>query len=274
VTRIVHINERADGTIDLKPEAVLAPYPRTLTERLEHWALTTPDRTLVARRGRDGGVEASAWQTLSYAQVWHRVRGLAAQLLPLQLSVERPVAILSGNSVEHLLLGLACMVAGVPYCPVSASYSTLASDHRKLRFVLELLTPGLVAAFCDDDRSRSSFERAIGAAVPPGTLVLSNAPLKHDRTIDQPLLDWHAWLASAMQPASAAGNAQVDRQVVADFRLHRPAQGGHHHAAHVVQQSTNDCDRDAVSRRRAGVSRLVAVESCLRRQPQCRHRSL
>ncbi len=85
-----------------------------------------------------------------------RVRRLAAGLLARDLSVERPIAILSGNSIEHLTLAFAAMWIGVPYCPVSPAYSQASSDLSKLSYAMELLTPGLVAAF---DTPR--FERAL-----------------------------------------------------------------------------------------------------------------
>ena len=35
------------------------------------------------------------------------------------LSAERPVLILSENDLEHALLALGCLLAGVAYCPTS-----------------------------------------------------------------------------------------------------------------------------------------------------------
>lgn len=62
------------------------------------------------------------------------------------LSAERPVIILSENDLEHALLALGCLFAGVPYCPSSPAYSTISQDFAKLRHVLDTLTPGLVFA--------------------------------------------------------------------------------------------------------------------------------
>ena len=53
---------------------------------------------------------------------------------------------LSGNDIEHALLHLGAMYVGVPYAPVSPAYSLLSTDFAKLRFIRELLTPGLVYA--------------------------------------------------------------------------------------------------------------------------------
>jgi feruloyl-CoA synthase len=149
----------------LRPVAELAPYPPRVTDPLEQWAARTPEATLVARRGADG-----AWQRISYRLALERVRALAAGLARLELNAERPLLILSGNSIEHLLLGLAAMYLGVPYCPVSVAYSQSTSDLSRLRYVVELLTPGLIAAFGD-----GPFARAIDATVPSGTPVLGDS---------------------------------------------------------------------------------------------------
>ena len=77
----VDVERRMDGSTVLRPKAAIAPYPRLVTDPLEHWATETPDRTCVARRGPDG-----IWQRVSYAEALRRVRNLAAGLLPLNLS--------------------------------------------------------------------------------------------------------------------------------------------------------------------------------------------
>jgi feruloyl-CoA synthase len=160
----VAVERGTDGSTVLRPTAAIAPYPRLVTDPLEHWAARTPERTCVARRGPDG-----IWQRVSYAAALERVRQLAAGLLPLNLSAEQPLLILSGNGIEHLLLGLAAMYVGVPYCPVSPAYSQASSDLSKLRYVVESLTPGLVAAF-----GGGEFSRAIATVVPAQTLVLGD----------------------------------------------------------------------------------------------------
>ena len=38
------------------------------------------------------------------------------------------------------------MMAGVPYAPISAAYSTLSADFDKLKHIFALLDPGLVYA--------------------------------------------------------------------------------------------------------------------------------
>jgi feruloyl-CoA synthase len=77
------------------------------------------------------------------------------------LNTERPVVILSENSLEHALLALGCMLAGVPFVPTSPPYSLVSVDYDKLKHVLRTVTPGLV--FASDER----YAKAIAATVSP-----------------------------------------------------------------------------------------------------------
>ena len=91
-----------DGTILLRSPRPLEPYPQKLTERLAHWAEAAPQRIFLAQRDGTG-----AWRSVTYAAAFASVRAIAAALLERDLSPERPIAILSGNDIEHALLGLA-----------------------------------------------------------------------------------------------------------------------------------------------------------------------
>jgi feruloyl-CoA synthase len=152
----VAVERRADGTLYLTSPHKLETYPDRITQRLEHWAKTAPDRIFVAQR-----TAAGPWRTLTYEQTLTQVRRIAQALLTRKLSPERPIAILSGNDIEHALLGLAAMLVGIPYAPISVPYSLMSSDFGKLKSIVEVLTPGLV--FASDGKP---FARAIEAAVP------------------------------------------------------------------------------------------------------------
>ena len=91
------------------------------------------------------------------------MRAIAQSLLQRKLSAERPIAILSGNDLEHALLGLAAMMIGVPYAPISVPYSLMSSDFGKLKSIMETLTPGLVFA-ATARRSRAPSRRPCRAA--------------------------------------------------------------------------------------------------------------
>ncbi|HEY6642776.1 feruloyl-CoA synthase [Povalibacter sp.] len=163
--------QRSDGSILLRPLKSLDDYPVRTMDALEHWARTTPDRVFIARRGSDG-----QWQELTYAQVLARVQRIAEGLLDRDLSPERPIAILSGNSIEHLSLAFAATWAGIPYCPVSPAYSLSAGELNKLRYVLNLLTPGLIAAF-----GTAPFARALTEVADASVELVTNADFVHSR---------------------------------------------------------------------------------------------
>ena len=157
----VTLDRHKNGIIYAKSPHPLENVPRTITTPLLKWAKETPDAIVVARHGADGD-----WRKLTYAQFFARVEQIGAALLARGLSEERPVAILSGNSIEHLLLLVACMHVGVPVAPISTAYSLVSSDYGKLRYVLDLLTPGLI--FADDG---AAYGKAIRTVAPKAEIV-------------------------------------------------------------------------------------------------------
>jgi feruloyl-CoA synthase len=86
------------------------------------------------------------WKHITYAQAWQTARSIAQSLLDRGLSAERPVVILSENSIEHALMAMGCLLAGVPFVPTSPAYSLISTDYDKLRHVLRTVTPGMVFA--------------------------------------------------------------------------------------------------------------------------------
>jgi len=158
--------DRPDGVIRARSPHRLGDYPARLTWCLEHWAAHAPDRTFLAKRDRAGG-----WRRLTYAETLERVRRIGQALLERGLSAGRPLAILSGNDLEHALLALAAQHIGVPYAPISPAYSLVSKDFGKLRYIMDLLTPGLVFA-----ASGTEYHAAISAAVAPETEVVVTAP--------------------------------------------------------------------------------------------------
>ena len=156
----------AGGVIHLRSPHALGPYPRKLTERLEHWAQRAPDRVLFAQRDGAGG-----WRRLTYKEAKEKARRVGAALLQRKLSADRPLVVLSGNDLEHALLHLGAMYVGIPYAPVSPAYSLLSTDFGKLRYIFDLLTPGLVYA----SREAQS-KRAIEAVIPRTCEVIYSLP--------------------------------------------------------------------------------------------------
>jgi feruloyl-CoA synthase len=151
------LERRPDGVIRARSPHALGDYPARLTESLERWAAKAPERVFLAKRGADG-----AWRELSYRETLDKVSRIAQALLDRGLSAERPLAILSGNDLEHALLMLACQHVGIPSAPVSPAYSLLSRDFGKLRDIMQLITPGMVFA-----ASGFEYRAAIEATVPP-----------------------------------------------------------------------------------------------------------
>ncbi|MGB9365738.1 MAG: feruloyl-CoA synthase [Xanthobacteraceae bacterium] len=128
----------SDGTIRLASATPLGAYEPNLARLFRQAVESQPARTFLQERAGD------AWRKLTYEEARRTVDALAAALIERGLSAERPVMILSANSIEHALLMLACYTAGVPAAPVSVAYSLQSQDFAKLKFIAELLNPGLI----------------------------------------------------------------------------------------------------------------------------------
>jgi feruloyl-CoA synthase len=159
----VWVERRDDGTIYLRPKAALGDYPVRLTDRLHHWARVEPNRIFMAERSTGG------WRQITYAQLLTSTRHIASALLARGLSAERPIVILSGNSIDHALVAFGALYAGIPFCPVSSAYSLISRDYGKLAFLMKLLTPGLV--FADD---AGKFADALSVNVPAATEIAAS----------------------------------------------------------------------------------------------------
>ena len=131
------VREGDDGVVYLQSRHSLGGFPSRFTERLAHWADHAPDRTFLAQRR-----PPVRWRMLTYAQTFVAVRRLAQALLDRELSAERPVVILSGNSIEHALLALAAMHVGVLYSPLAPAYSLKTREYESLRHIVGSVRPG------------------------------------------------------------------------------------------------------------------------------------
>ena len=167
----VTVDRRDDGTIYLRPTATIGEYPVRVTDYLHHWARETPDRIFMAERRDDGG-----WRAITYAQMLDAARRIASALLGRGLSPERPVVILSGNSVDHALVAFGALYAGIPFAPVSPAYSLVSKDYGKLSYLMKLLTPGLV--FADDG---DAFTDAVRFNIPADVEVVVSRGVLPDR---------------------------------------------------------------------------------------------
>lgn len=148
----VSLETRPDGSMIMESPQPLGAFHASLGEMLRNWAAEAPDRTFLAERAGDG------WRTLTYRETLDAVERIAQALLVRGLSRDRPVMILSGNSINTALLQLAAMHVGIPVAPVSPAYSLMSRDFAKLHYIYDLLTPGLLYV-----ESRQPFANAIQA---------------------------------------------------------------------------------------------------------------
>ena len=137
----VAMQERADGSLLLRSVEPLRDYPVTIVHSVRAWAAAGPDHLLVAERGADG-----SWCTCSYGEAVAAAEAIGQGLLEQGLGPDRPLLVLSGNSISHLLVMLGGMTAGVPVAPVSMAYSLQSRDHARIRAIAELIGPGAVFA--------------------------------------------------------------------------------------------------------------------------------
>jgi feruloyl-CoA synthase len=160
----VLVERRAGGELVLRSPHALGEPPRHVSERLRHWAALAPDRAFLVERAVDGTLAR-----VTYAEARRRVDALAQALLDRGLSAERPLMILSDNGIDHALLTLGAMQAGVPVAPISAAYSVMSTDFAKLRAIHAILAPGLIYA-ADGDR----YGGALRALDAPGAEVVTS----------------------------------------------------------------------------------------------------
>jgi feruloyl-CoA synthase len=201
----VTTERRGDGTIYVRPTARLADYPTRITDCLVDWAAHAPDRVFMAERDLCGG-----WRTISYAQMLQAARRIASALLARPLSAERPVMMLSGNSLAHAQLAFGALYAGIPHVPVSPQYSLLSTDFAKLGDAIALLTPGLV--FVED---ASLFAAALQARVPPDVEIVTSRGAISGRK----LTAFDELLATTLRADLEAHHAAITPDHIARFLL-------------------------------------------------------
>ena len=207
VTRVT-MREGDGGVRYMSADQKLGDYATRMTDRLVHWAKTRPEATMLAKRVKNADGTLGDWRHISYAQAWQSARSIAQALIDRGLSAERPVVIMSENDLEHALLSLGCLVAGVPFCPASPAYSTVSQDFEKLRHILTTLTPGLVFA-ADAKRYGKAIEAAVGQDI---EVVLHSGEMAGRTTTT-----FESLLATPATPAVGAAMQATGPDTIAKF---------------------------------------------------------
>jgi feruloyl-CoA synthase len=191
---------RPDGSVLMRQQEALEEHPQVLADYLDHWASVAPERTWIARRNESG-----EWREISYVLAQDMVRRLGAALLDLGLGPDRPLLILSENSLEHALLGMAAIYVGVPYAPLATAYSLVSEDHSKIKDIAALLNPG--AIFADDG---AAYAKAVAAISADDRAVINARNVADGAVSFDALLEYH--------PAGATeARAALTPQTVAKY---------------------------------------------------------
>ncbi len=161
------MDRRPGGGFLLRSGHALQPFARCVGDWLETWAARAPARPFLVAREAGG-----ARREVGYGEAGTVVRALAQALLDLGAAPDRPLLLLSDNGIDHALLQLAAMHAGIPAAPVSSAYSLASHDFGKLRDVTACVGPGAVYA-----EDAALFGRALDALdLPDVPLIVSRRP--------------------------------------------------------------------------------------------------
>ncbi|HLL53596.1 MAG TPA: feruloyl-CoA synthase [Myxococcaceae bacterium] len=161
----VEVESRPGGIQVARSPQALGAHARHVGEWLWSWAERTPDRLFLAERNA-----AQGWREVTYAQAATAAASIGQALLDRGLSAERPVVMLSDNGIDLGLLQLGAMLAGIPTVPVSSAYSLMSKDFKKLKYIIDLVQPGLLYA------SDGRYAAALGAVAPSGVEVVLSEP--------------------------------------------------------------------------------------------------
>ncbi|WP_417624887.1 AMP-binding protein [Paremcibacter congregatus] len=146
------LDRGAGGEIYLESASPTPVYEPNLIKILMDQASRQPEKTFLAMR-RDG---EEGWDRISYGEAWEQVLAVGQWLINQNLAADQSMLLLSENAIEHAILTLAGLVAGVPVCPISPNYSLL-KIYARLDYVVDLIAPAVVYAD-DADRYRLALD--------------------------------------------------------------------------------------------------------------------
>lgn len=194
---------RDDGTTLIWQDGPLEKYPDRLSDRIAHWADLRPDHIWMAERGEDG-----AWNSVTYAELMNHMQHIGQYLLDLNLSVERPLMILSDNSIAHGIMALSAQYVGVASAAIAPAYSLLSEDHGKLKDVTAQITPGAVFA-----KDVTPFAKAIAAVFNADLPILAVSGDLPTHSVSR----WDDFVTTTPTADVQAANAATGPDTVAKF---------------------------------------------------------
>lgn len=157
----IEVETRADGTVLMQSRLELNLRQTCLPAYLARHARVRPDQRWLAQRTTGG----SSWEYITFGEAKDRVDALTQALADLYIQPDTSLFILSGNSIEHALIMLAAMQAGMPVAPVSPAYSMMSEDFGKLKELAATAKPG--AVFVQDGSQFAAAARSIASGDTP-----------------------------------------------------------------------------------------------------------
>jgi feruloyl-CoA synthase len=137
----VEVQRAAGGVVYLTCGLKYEPGLPSLIDYLMRAAELRPDTTFLAERD-----SSKQWRRLTYAAALRDSAAIATWLIRHGFGPDSaPLMILSENTIEHGLLMLGAMRAGMAVVPVSPTYS-FGQDLSRLGYALELIDPAVAYA--------------------------------------------------------------------------------------------------------------------------------
>lgn len=141
----VDVKRLDDGTLIMRsPYAAPAPAAHPLVW-LRKWAAETPDEIFIAQ---PDSTAANGWGTLTYEDALAGAETIAAKFAKWGLGTGAPVATLAASGIDHALIRLAAMRAGIPVVGLDPAISEFAGPEY-LTAAWEMTRPGLL--YVDDE---------------------------------------------------------------------------------------------------------------------------
>jgi feruloyl-CoA synthase len=195
----VAAEHRPDGSLVLRAHAALGAHQGTLGDMFARAVEIAPDRIFLAER------DGPSWRKMTYGEAWNRARGIAASLVAHGLDADRPLLVVADNGIDHALMMLGAMLAGVPMVPASSAYARADGPSPKLKAIAEQIRPGIIFV---DTPVRFPAATAIARTF-DARLVIGRGLAHEPGVLSIGELEATPWDARAMAAAEAVGPASV-----------------------------------------------------------------
>jgi len=135
----VDVTKRDDGNLILQNKVPLADYPANLGIWLHRNAQTLPEKYFIKQRNGE-----DRWDGLTYAETLAIVNRISNNLVAMGLEFDRPVAVLSENSINMALIQVAAMQVGLPVVPISFAYSVRSQTGLHIKHILDVINASIL----------------------------------------------------------------------------------------------------------------------------------